>query len=310
MRIAVIGAGGVGGFFGGRLAQAGHDVTFIVRGQTLLALRERGLRVESIDGDFRLPEVNATDDPASAGTFDAVLLAVKAWQVEEAAALAKPLLGPDTPVVPLQNGIDAPDRIAPIVGREHAVGGLCAIVSFVLAPGYIRHTGAKPLIAFGELDARPTPRLEALRDAFIGAGISTEIPPDIRRSMWTKFLFIAPMSGIGAMTRVPVGTWRTTRETRALAVAALGEIIALATSRGISLGDDAIERTMARYDGLPPDSTASMQRDVMAARPSELEAQIGAVVHMSHEAGLSAPIHETIYACLIPQETIARGGAQ
>jgi 2-dehydropantoate 2-reductase len=308
MKIAVIGAGGVGGFFGGRLAKAGHDVTFIVRGQTLATLKENGLRIESIEGDFKIPEVKATDDPASAGTFDAVLLAVKAWQVEDAAELARPLLGPDTPVVPLQNGIDAPDRIAPIVGREHAVGGLCAIVSFVLGPGYIRHTGAKPLVVFGELDGRVSPRLEALRDAFLGAGITCEIPPDIRRSMWTKFLFIAPMSGIGAMTRVPIGAWRTTPATRALAVAAVKEIIALATARGISLGDDAVERTMERYDGLQPDSTASLQRDVMAGKPSELEAQIGAVVSMARAAGVAVPIHETIYACLLPQETIARGG--
>jgi 2-dehydropantoate 2-reductase len=310
MKIAVIGAGGVGGFFGGRLARAGHDVTFIVRGQTLTTLRETGLRVESIEGDFRIPEIKATDTPSTAGTFDAVLLAVKAWQVEEAARLAKPLLGPDTPVVPLQNGIDAPDLIAPIVGPEHTVGGLCAIVSFVLAPGYIRHTGAKPLVVFGELDGRPSPRLEALRDAFVSAGITTDIPPDIRRSMWTKFLFIAPMSGIGAASRVPIGVWRTNPATRELAIRALEEIIALASTRGIDLGGDAIDRTMDRYDGLEPDSTASLQRDVMGGHPSELEAQIGAIVRMAREAGVPTPVHDTIYACLLPQETIARGGNQ
>jgi 2-dehydropantoate 2-reductase len=301
MKIAVIGAGGVGGFFGGRLAKAGHDVTFIARGRTLEALRARGLRVESIEGDFDLNPIPATDDPAAVGPVDAVLIAVKAWQLPDAARAALPLLGPDTVVVPLQNGIDAPEQLRAILPETNVVGGLCAIVSFVVEPGHIRHAGAKPLVAFGELDGRSSsPRLEALKQAFADAGINVEIPPDIRRSMWTKLLFIAPVSAIGALTRVPIGAWRTHVETRALADAACREIIALAAARGTDLGADAVERTMERFDMLPPESTSSLQRDVMAGLPSELEAQIGAIVRMAREEGVPAPVMGTMYACLAP----------
>jgi 2-dehydropantoate 2-reductase len=301
MKIAVIGAGGVGGFFGGRLAKAGHDVTFIARGKTLEALREHGLRVESIEGDFDVNPVAATDDPASVGPVDVVLVAVKAWQLGDAARAARPLLGADTVVIPLQNGIDAPEQLSAILPEANVAGGLCAIVSFVMEPGHIRHAGAKPLVAFGELDGRSSsPRLEALKQAFVDAAIHVEIPPDIRRSMWTKLLFIAPVSAIGALTRVPIGVWRSTEETRALAEAACREIIALAAARGTDLGDDAVERTMERFDMLPPESTSSLQRDVMAGLPSELEAQIGAIVRMAREARVAAPVMTTMYACLVP----------
>lgn len=309
MKIAVIGAGGVGGYFGGRLAEAGHDVTFVVRGATLRALKENGLRVSSIDGDFTISPASATDDASSLGPVDVVLLAVKAWQVEEAARLALPLLGSDTAVVPLQNGIDAPEVIAPIVGAERTCGGLCAIVSFVVEPGVIRHAGAKPIVMFGELDGRSSSRLESLRDAFLESGVSCEIPPDIRHSMWTKFLFIAPLSGIGAVSRVPVGTWRDVPETRALAVRALREIEAIAAAEGVTLGVGAIDRTLARYDGLPADSTASLQRDVMGGRPSEVDAQIGTVVRLARRHGIDVPVHETILAALIPSERAARSTA-
>ena len=305
MKIAVIGAGGVGGFFGGRLARA-NDVTFIVRGRTLAALREKGLRVESIDGDFHLQPISATDDPSSVGPVDAVLVAVKAWQLAEAAQSALPLLGPETVVVPLQNGIDAPEELLSLLPAPNVVGGLCAIVSFVIEPGHIRHAGAKPFVMFGELHGRVTPRLEALRDAFIGVGVHAEIPPDIRRSMWTKLLFIAPMSGIGALTRVPIGVWRSLPETRALAERAVQEIIAIATARGIDLGGDALPLTMGRYDGLPPESTSSLQRDVIGGHPSELEAQLGTIVRMAREQKVPAPVLETLYACLLPAEAAAR----
>lgn len=305
MKIAVIGAGGVGGFFGGRLARS-HDVTFIVRGRTLDALRERGLRVESIEGDFHLQPVAATDEPSSVGPVDAVLIAVKAWQVAEAAQSALPMLGPDTVVVPLQNGIDAPDELLLHLPPANVVGGLCAIVSFVVEPGQIRHAGAKPFVMFGELDGRVTPRLEALRDAFLEVGVHAEIPPDIRRSMWTKLLFIAPMSGIGALTRVPIGVWRSLPETRDLAEHAIREIIALAAARGIDLGDDALPLTMGRYDGLPPESTSSLQRDVIGGHPSELEAQLGTLVRIAREQNVPSPVIETLYACIVPAETAAR----
>ncbi|MDP9192235.1 MAG: 2-dehydropantoate 2-reductase [Acidobacteriota bacterium] len=307
MRIAVIGAGGVGGYFGGRLAQAGSDVTFIARGATLEALRAGGLRVDSVLGDYVVSPVNATDDPRSVGLVDAILMAVKAWQIPEAAVQITPMLGEDTMVVPLENGIDAPEVLAGIVGEQHVVGGLCAIVSFSVAPGHIRHAASEPIVMFGELDNRRSERVERLRVAFAEAGVHVEVPPDIRRSLWSKFLFIATLSGIGALTRVAVGVWRADEEIRALADRSLREVLQLAIARGIDLGDDAIERTWLRYDGLAPESTSSMQRDIMEGKPSELEAQLGAIVRLARESGVDVPVTAMIYHALVPQERRARG---
>ncbi len=305
MKIVVVGAGGVGGYFGGRLARAGNEVTFIARGRTLEALRTSGLRVDSTAGDFAITPASATDDPATVGHVDAVLVAVKAWQVPQVASSLRPLIGPDTVVVPLQNGMEAPSQLVAALGRENVLGGLCAIVSYIVEPGHIRHAAFDPLVALGELDNRRTARAERLCDAFIAAGVKAEIPPDIHRSMWTKFLFIAPMSGVGAVTRVPVGVWRTMPESRGLAEQAVREIIAVAAARGVDLGDDAVEKTMARFDALAPEATASMQRDVMQGRPSELDAQIGGIVRMAAESGVNVPIHAFIFSALLPQERAA-----
>jgi 2-dehydropantoate 2-reductase len=306
MRIAVIGAGGVGGYFGGRLAQAGHDVVFIARGATLDALRSSGLRVESPLGDFTIAPVNATNDASSVGPVDAILMAVKAWQIPEAAAQIAPMLGDETIVVPLENGVDAPEVLAEIVGPRHVLGGLCAIVSFSVAPGHIRHAAAEPMVMFGELDNRRNERVERLRAAFAEAGVNAEVPPDIRRSMWTKFLFIATLSGIGALTRVPIGVWRADAEIRAMVDRSLREVLELATARGVDLGDDAIARTWRRYDGLAPDSTSSMQRDIMDGKPSELDAQLGAVVRLARESSVDVPVTAMIFHALLPQERRAR----
>lgn len=307
MRIAIIGAGGVGGYFGGRLAQAGIDTTFIARGATLDALRARGLRVDSVKGDFILDRVNATDDPATVGPVDAILLAVKAWQLADAAKNLGPMLGPDTMVVPLENGIDAPDVLAPIVGREHVLGGLCAIVSFIVEPGHVRHAAFDPLVMFGELDNTRTARVERLRDAFVRAGVNAQVPEDIHHSMWTKLLFIAVMSGVGALTRVPIDVWRASPEIRDIALAALREIVAVAAARGVDLGTDAVDITWQRYEGMAPGSTASLQRDVMEGKPSELDAQLGAIVRLARENGVDVPVLSLIYHALVPQERIARG---
>jgi 2-dehydropantoate 2-reductase len=306
IRIAVVGAGGVGAYFGGRLAAAGIDTTFIVRGATLEALRTRGLRVDSVAGDFALERVQATDDPSTAGKVDAVLLAVKAWQIPEAATAAIPMLGPETMVVPLENGMEAPEQIANAVGGQYAMGGLCGIVSFIVEPGHIRHTATEPFVMFGELDNRLTPRAERLRQAFERAGVKADIPLDIHRSMWTKFLFIAPMSGAGALTRVPIGVWRTQPEMRAIVEQAVAEVLAVANARHVTLDPNAVAETMARYDNLPPQSTSSLQRDVMEGKPSELDAQLGAVVRMGHAANVPTPVCALMYAALLPQERHAR----
>lgn len=311
MRIAIIGAGGVGGYFGGKLAHGGLDVVFIVRGATLQALRTRGLRVDSIKGDFVIERPNATDDPAAVGKVDAVFVTVKAWQIEEAAALIKPMIKPmigdDTMVIPLENGIDAPDQLAAILGRQHVLGGLCGIVSFIAAPGHIRHVDADPFVMFGELDNRRTARVEKLRDECLRAGVQADIPSDIHHALWSKFVFIAPMSGIGAATRMPIGVWRSMPETRDLATRAIREIIAVALARGVDLGGDAaVERTLARFDALNADATSSLQRDIIEGKPSELDAQLGAAVRLGREAGVPTPVCEMLLALLLPQEQNAR----
>lgn len=307
MRIAVIGVGGVGGYFGGKLAHGGADVVFIARGMALEALRTRGLRVDSIKGDFVVERPNVTDDPATAGKVDAVFVTVKTWQIPAAAELIKPMIGDDTVVVPLENGIDAPDQLANAVGREHVLGGLCGIVSFIAAPGHIRHIGADPFLMFGELDNHRSARVERLREVCVRAGVQADIPPDIHHAMWSKFIFIAPMSGVGAATRVPVGVWRSMLETRELATSAIREIVSVAMAQGVDLGAEAaVERTLARFDGLPPDATSSLQRDVMEGRPSELDAQLGAVVRIGRAAGVPTPVCEALLALLLPQELTSR----
>ncbi|MDQ6800150.1 MAG: 2-dehydropantoate 2-reductase [Acidobacteriota bacterium] len=309
MKIAIVGVGGVGGYFGGRLAKAGVDTVFIARGATLAALRSKGLRVDSIAGDFVVERVNATDDPSTVGPVDAVVFTTKAWQIPEAATQAKPLIGKDTVAVPLENGMEAPDQLVRTFGREHVLGGLCGIVSYIVAPGHIKHAAIDPFVMFGELDNSRTPRVERLQQTFEGAGIKADIPADIHRSMWSKFLFIAPMSAIGALTRVSIGVWRSIPETREIAIRAMAEVIAIAKARGIDLGDDAIERTLERYDKMALDSTSSLQRDIIEGKPSELEAQAGAIVRMAREAKVATPICETLYALLLPQERRARGDA-
>ena len=308
MRIAVYGAGAVGGYFGGRLAQAGEDVTFIARGAHLRAMESDGLQVKSIAGDFAVAPARVTDDPASVGVADVVLVGVKAWQIAEAATAMRPLIGENTIVVPLENGIEAPAELARAIGGSHALGGLCRILAYIVAPGCIEHAGIEPYVAFGELDGTRSDRAERLLAAFGRAqGLRAEIPDDIRVAMWNKFLLIASWSGIGALTRVPIGIIRSTPETRALLLRALREICAVALSQGIVLAPESADRAMAYVDTLPAEGTTSMQRDVMGGRPSELDAQMGAIVRLGDSAGVDVTLHRIIFAALLPLERTARG---
>jgi 2-dehydropantoate 2-reductase len=311
LKIAVFGAGAVGGYFGGRLAEAGEDVRFIARGRHLAAIRELGLRVSSIAGDFLIRPASVTDQPAAAGPVDVVLVAVKAWQVPEAAAAIRPLISKGTLVVPLENGIEAPEQLVSVLGAGHVAGGLCRILAYVEEPGRIRHAGAGPYIAFGELDGSGSPRVEALREALAGArGLTVEVPPDIRVAMWSKFVFIAALSGVGAVTRAPIGVIRSQPETRRVLEQCLEEIHALACRAGVGVPPDLVATTLAYIDTLPADGLASMQRDIMQGRPSELEAQVGAVVRRAERLGLEVPVHRMLYAALLPQERRARGEVQ
>jgi 2-dehydropantoate 2-reductase len=308
MRIAIFGSGGVGGYFGGRLAEAGEDVFFLARGEHLRAMRRGGLAVESTAGDFQIPRPRATDDPAEVGPVDAVLLCVKAWQVPEAARAIGPLLGPETFVVPLQNGIEAAEQITDEIGPGRVVPGLCKILSYLSGPGKVRHAGVDPWIAFGEEDGSPSPRVAELRRAFEGSrGVRVEVPSDIRVALWEKFLFIAPFSAVGAVTRMPAGVVRSIPETRRMLESAMREVVSLARASGVDLRDDSVARTMAFVDGLPAAATSSMQRDIIEGRPSELSSQSGAITRLSKAAGLPAPVNEFLYASLLPSERRARG---
>ena len=307
MRFAIFGTGGVGGYFGGRLAQAGEDVTFIARGAHLAAIREKGLRVESLAGDFVINPARVSDDPAKMGSVDVVLVATKAWQVADVAQKIQPLLGAQTFVVPLQNGISAPDELSEALGKERVLGGLCRISAFIGGPGLIKHVGVQPYIAFGERDGTHSQRVEHLRAAFASCqGLTAAVPADIEAAMWDKFVFIAAISGLGAITRQSVGGFRAVPESRALLVNALDETIALARARGIHLPADQTERTLDLIDKSSATIIASMQKDILEGRPSELEAQNGAVVRLAHALGLRAPTHEFIYDCLLPGELKAR----
>ncbi len=306
MRVAVFGTGAVGGYFGGRLAEAGEDVHFVARGRHLAAMREHGLRISSIAGDLLLHPAQVSDSPSSIGPVDVVLVGVKAWQVEAAAGDLRPLVGEHTMVVPLQNGIEAPGQLAAVLG-ERVVGGLCRVLAYVEGPGHIRHAGVEPYIAFGELDGAKSERVESLRLALSRArGVKVEVPADIRTAMWDKFVFIAALSGVGAVARAPVGTIRREPETRRLLELALHEIQAVALGSGVPLPADTAAKTLAYIDTLPDHTTASMQRDIIQGRPSELEAQIGAVVRLGRRLDIAVPVHRAIYGALLPQERKAR----
>ncbi len=307
MKFAIFGTGGVGGYFGGRLAQAGQDVTFIARGRHLSAIQQAGLKVDSISGDFVVQPAKATDSPRSVGTVDVLILAIKAWQINDAIVEMKPLIGNNTLIVPLLNGIEHVDMLVNEFGREHVLGGLCRISTFIADDGYIKHVGIDPFLVFGELGGEKSARVQALYDVFKTVrGVTAQISEDIELAMWEKFLFICSMSGVGAVTRQPVGGFRSIPESRAMLRRALEEVVLVANARGVELTENSVMSVMERIDQIQPDIMASMQKDVIEGRPSELDAQTGAVVRMAREADVSAPTHEFIYASLLPMERKAR----
>lgn len=307
MRVAVFGVGGVGGYFGGRLAQAGLEVTFIARGAHLAAIRETGLQVDSVKGDFSIAPARVEGDPAIVGPVDVVLLGVKAGQVAEAAEAVRPLVGAETVVIPLENGVEASDELSAVLGAEHVAGGLCRISSMIAGPGKIKHVAMEPYIAFNWFDNHADPRLDALRDAFISAGVNVEIPADISMALWAKFAFIAATSGLGSVTRSPIGVYRAIPETRKMLEAAVYEIAAVGRARGVALSPTLEQDTIRFIDNMPPATTTSMQRDIVDGKPSELDFQNGSVVRLGQSCGIPTPVNAFIYATLLPQEKKARG---
>ncbi|HEX8772944.1 MAG TPA: 2-dehydropantoate 2-reductase [Pyrinomonadaceae bacterium] len=309
MRIAIFGTGGAGGYFGARLAHAGEDVVFIARGEHLKAIRERGLRVQTTAGEI-VARSEATDDPAQVGAVDVVLVGVKTWQVMDAARAMCPMIAPHTYVVPLQNGVEAAAELAAVLGDGHVLNGLCGTISRVTSPGYILSIGETNFIKFGELDNRHSERAAHLRQIFERAGVKAEVPPDIRAAVWEKFIFVVPYGGIGAVSRAPAGVIRSIPETRRMLEQGMDEILEVARALQVSLDEGIVEKSMGLIDSLAPDSTTSLQRDIAAGKPSELEAWNGAVVRLGRKTGVPTPLHEFIYHSLLPSELQARGEGQ
>jgi 2-dehydropantoate 2-reductase len=308
MKIAVMGSGGLGGYYGALLARAGHDVTFIARGAHLVALRENGLQVKSVHGDFTVAPVQATDTPAEVGPVDLVLVCVKTPDTEQAAQAIKPMIGSETTVMSLQNGIDAGERLGAVVGLERIVGAATWISSAIEAPGVIRQYSQFRRIVLGELDGRITARVQAIAEVLRGTGVTVEVTDDILKVLWTKFVFIAAISGIGSVTRLELGDYRSVPETRTLLVGLMREVEAVARAGGVVLEGDVVEQALALVDGFAPDIKPSMQRDVEAGRRSELESLIGVIGRRGRELGVATPIANVVYAVLLPVELRASSG--
>jgi len=302
MRIAIVGSGGLGGYYGGLLARTGHEVTFIARGAHLAALREKGLQVISVHGDFHVAPVRATADPAEAGPVDLVLVCVKTPAIDAAAKAARAMVGPDTVVMGLQNGIDAAERIGAAVGMDHVLGAVTWIAANIEAPGVIRQLSTFRRIVLGELDGRDTPRLQRTVEALRRMGITIEPTGAIRKVMWTKFVFIAGFSGVGTVARLEVGGYRSVPETRAMMTRMMREVEALARAAGVDLDRDVVDQALAVIDGAAPAMKTSMQRDVEAGRPSELESMIGVITRKGRELGVATPTADLVYAALLPLE--------
>lgn len=306
MKIAIMGTGGVGGYYGGLLAQAGHEVTFIARGAHLSALREKGLQVRSVFGDFRVSPVSATDQPAQAGPVELVIFATKTYHTDDAAHLIKPMVGPDTMVVSFQNGVDAADRIGQIVGMKHLLGGATWLSAAIEEPGVIGQYSQFRRIAVGELDGKITPRAETLREVFQSTGATVELVPNIEQILWTKFVFISAISALGGLTRVTMGEYRDVPEARAVLTEAIREVVAVAQAKEVALAPDIVSSTLQFIDGSAANIKPSMQRDLEAGRMSELESLVGVVVRLGAKSGAATPVMNLAYAVLKPGEVKAR----
>jgi 2-dehydropantoate 2-reductase len=299
MRILVVGAGGVGGFFGAKLARAGAPVTLLARGAHLEAIQRHGLRVRSaIDGESTV-KVDAVGDVHGLAPVDTVLFCVKAFDTESAAAAVRPVLGPDTAVVSLQNGVDNEETLERVLGPGHAVGGVAYVFASIEAPGVIAHRFAGHVV-FGELDGRPSPRLTRLLAAFTAAGVRAEIVADIRRALWHKYLMISAQAGMTALTRAPIGVIRSVPESWRMYRRIVEELAALGRASGVSLGDDAVAAIMKAAEGLAPEAYSSLHHDLTHGRRLELEALHGHAVRLGEKLGVPTPTVFAVYAALKP----------
>jgi len=301
MRIAVMGAGSTGGYFGGMLARAGNDVSLIARGANLAAIRSDGLKVVRDTEEFTV-QCQATDDPAEVGPVDLALLCVKTYQSEDAVPLMKPLVGPDTNILCLQNGVDSYQTAAAVLGQSAVLPGAAFIEAEILEPGMVRQTGSSVRIVLGETSGAETERCRAIRDAFLEAGVPAEVSPDIRASLWGKFLFIATMAGVTSMARATLAELMPQPQWRTVVLACLAEIDAVGRASGVNLPPSIVADTVNYIEEHLADLQASMHTDLLAGRPLELEALNGAVVRAGTEVGVPTPVNDVIYAMLKPLE--------
>jgi 2-dehydropantoate 2-reductase len=297
MRIAAMAAGAVGGYFGARLAAAGHDVHFIARGAHLAALRQGGLKIDSVHGDLSLKPVNATDDPARVGPVEVVLFAVKLWDTEAAAEQARPLVGPDSRVITLQNGIDSVERMQPILG-DAVIGGAAYIATVIAEPGRISHTSQFARLRIGRDDGRVDPVLDGFVTAAQAAGIDIAVPASIETERWEKFVFLVAMSALTAATRQPIGPILADPDTFAWFAEVMREVAAIARAKGVALAPDFVEGRLRFVTSVPPGMKASMAHDLERGNRLELDWLSGKVVALGRELGIPTPANEAAYRAL------------
>jgi 2-dehydropantoate 2-reductase len=307
MKVVMVGSGAVGGYFGAMLQRAGHEVVFVARGETLRSLREHGLTLTHADGQITQLPVVATDTPGAVNSADVVIIAVKTWQVEDVARQFGGFKDAHTRFLTLQNGVEAPHVVGKRVGLERTLGGLVRGFFELEAPGRVRHVGVTPTIIFGQIDGARTSEAEVLLTALTDAGIYSELHANIEVALWEKFLLVTSLSGVGAVTRAPIGDLRAHEATRCMLETVMQEIVMVGKARGVALSDDLIARTFKFVETFPPETTTSMQRDIMNGLPSELDAQTGAVVRLGAEVGVPTPVNSYLYDSLFLQELRARG---
>ncbi len=308
MRIAILGSGGTGGYYGALLARSGQEVSFIARGAHLQAMRERGLQVRSVFGDFHIQPRLVTDKPADVGPVDLLLFCTKTYDTEAAAETAKPLVGSGTSVLSVQNGVDAVERIGKVVGMQHMLAGATWISSAVEAPGVIKQVSDFRRLVFGELNGSISVRAQAIYDALKGTGITVELSPTILKVLWTKFVFISSVSALGSLTRLPMAAFRAVPETRVMLTDLMREVVALAEASGVQLDADVVKSTFAFIDNAGPNIKASMQLDVESGHRTELESMIGVIGRKCRQLGVPTPVADFVYASLLPVELMARTG--
>lgn len=298
MRIAIMAAGGVGGYFGARFAEAGHEVHFVARGAHLQAIRAKGLAIVSPLGDVHLEKPNVTDDPAAIGPVDVVLFAVKLWDTEQAGELTRALVGPGTRVITLQNGVDSVERLEPILGQEAVVGGSAYISALISAPGVITHTGNFARFVCGHSDGRTDEALAGFVEAAGAAGIDVALSDDIDRARWEKFAFLVAFSGATAAMRMPIGPIREDPDTRKFAHDLVVETVSVSRAKGIEIADEFVAERMAFADRLPPGFKSSMLHDLEHGNRMELDWLAGKVSQLGRQFGVPTPANDAVYAIL------------